>query len=196
MPAAFLVSTSTRGIPALLERAALPSNRIEVVYWGGTRSPRWEPSPVVRVSLGRLSGLLAVQQACQALISGDAGTALAINAREVFLLASPEAVGRYNLAPRAQVIGRFLYSSHKDALRSGLRRLEITPQEVDRVSLAGFSQEEANPLPFTASQTVFQQGKPGLIPVLKSLEERRQKYGLLLALGENGTTCGILLERI
>ncbi len=117
------------------------------------------------------SSLRAIFFASQSILSGDVElvvvAGLENNAGCAFLLAAPEAVGRWNLVPRARLAARSLIGSDSALRSAGLTDGDVT------VSKRG------------------ENGAPLVIELLEELEARQAQWGLA-AVGDSA----LLLERV
>jgi acetyl-CoA acetyltransferase len=179
----FILSAATAAEPSQAIRQALentglnPSRVQDAVFGsdGGTAPPNVDHyvqtagliCPAVLIS----SGLRAVLFAAQSILSGDLDIAVVIglgeNISSALLLVSPDAVGRYNLLPRARLAARSLRGSDP-----ALRAAGLVPDNV----------------------TVIKQGASGVLStkeVLEELEGRQAQWGTVSAGGSV-----LLVERI
>lgn len=123
--------------------------------------------PTVIVS----SGLRAIFFAAQSILSGDLDITVVIglgeNESTALLLASPDAVGRYNLLPRARLAARSLTGTD-----AAIHKAELVTGDV----------------------AIFKPGKSGAQPVkelLEELEQRKAQWGLV-----SEDDYALLVERI
>ncbi len=199
MPAAFVITaTSPTRIGEALARLGISPSRIEAVYWGSRIPPCLKPisPPLVRLSSGPLSGALAVHAAAQALLSRSVGVTLAGGGHEALLLASPEAVGQLNLAPRAQVSGLALGLTPEGAFRSALKHASLSPALVECFIFAGLAPEHGAalmPAPFSGAAAYLE--KPRLSPLIKTLERTKKTCGVVIA-AIPSQACATLIERV
>jgi hypothetical protein len=137
---------------SLLREARVPAPWVEDAWWGGSPPPAGVrralsaagvlerlPAAGVHRAPG-LDGQSALHAAAQAVASGDVHLALAGAGGEdwtaLALLASTHAVGRHNLAPRAQLLRRSALPPAgsvpelTQALSQLLKRTELPPEEL------------------------------------------------------------------
>jgi hypothetical protein len=179
----FILSAATASEPAGAIRQALenidinPSRVQDTVFGfdGLTSKPVVEDfvnraglaCPAVVVS----SGMRAVFFTAQSILSGDLDLAMVIgmgeNSSTAVLLASPDAIGRYNLLPRARLATRSLAG-----VDSALHKAELVSGDV----------------------SVFKSGESGslaLKELLEELEKHQAQWGML-SIGD----LALLVERI
>ena len=179
----FILSATTAAEPAgaisqALENIDLNPARVQDAVFGldgSTSPPNVEhfvrkaglACPTVAVS----SGLRAVFFAAQSILSGDLDIAVVIglgeNASTALILASPEAVGRHNLLPRARLAARSLAGTDSALQTAGLVSGDIV---------------------------IFKPGENGALSVkelLEALEQLQAQWGMVSA-GE----AALLVERI
>jgi acetyl-CoA acetyltransferase len=117
------------------------------------------------------SSLHAIFFAAQSILSGDVDVLIVIgiesNSSTAFLIASPDAVGRWNLMPRARLAVRSL-----SGIDPALRTAELTSSDV----------------------TIVKDGKQGVLLIKELLEELEQKSGRWGMVVMNELT--LLIERI
>ena len=179
----FILSATTAGEPAgaihqALENIDINPSRVQDAIFGLDSSPSIRnvedfvnkaglTCPAVVIS----SGLRAVFFAAQSILSGDLDLAvvigLGVKASTALMLASPDAVGRYNLLPRARLATRSL-----DGIDSALHNAELVSGDV----------------------AVFKAGESGSLAVkelLEELEQRQVQWGMV-STGD----LALLVERI
>ncbi len=136
-------------------------------------------------------------------------------AAAAFGLASVQAVGRYNLSPRAGLLAHSLVSLGRDqawagiipATRHALRRAGLTLEEIDLFLVSanfygveavwarefGVPIDKRLPVRCFAGQS---SGAVSLVDLLDQLEARSLRYGLLASASHQGMGCVTIIERV
>jgi len=203
----------------LLKTSGAPARRVQEIHWHGGGDEYWLSGlgetygfanemarffwPVTPLLAHTLLHLTA-----RVLISGE--RELVILAQETgeqaaaLLLASPAAVGRYNLVPRARVGAKLALSSTPNGLLAAARAaLESAGQEMGDVRmLAAARRINTTGDPFPGAQWI----SPGpelpsgdfflLAELVKRLEQEKQQCGLLISTGPQKSGLVTLLERV
>lgn len=180
---AFIISTAHNADPSsaiqeAINSAGLQPSRIQDLIWGLDRIPRSSEAEAISIDAGLAcpsvrvsSSLRAVFFAAESILAGDVEVVLAAGidgkSCSALLLASPEAVGRLNLLPRARLAARSL-----DGQDSALRSAGIGPNDVALVRKG------------TNAASL-------LIDLLENLESTQANWGLIAA-----ESTVLLVERI
>lgn len=225
---AALPTVSRQCLDAAVQSSGANLARVEALLWGWDTPecdaldvPEIGQTAATRVQAGMLSSQQAVNLAAQIILAGDADLILAGGGGSedgslpaALLLASPAAVGRYNLAPRAGLVARVFSRSDPQsgpwvglpAARMALHRAGLGPEEIDLLELAGpdagmvsgwaeqlsIGAQKIRPAPHGQSTG----GAASLVALLETLEARQARYGLRVAGTPEGVVCATLLERI
>lgn len=210
----------------LFNRAGLQPQRLQEIHWCGGDPDYWLTSLIEQVGfsvdiarfqwpVAPLISHFVMQNAARSIetgardlillsqVSGDRVAAL--------LLASPAAVGRYNLAPRARIAACFSIGldskqragSPEAFLESGRSVIEKNGEDLAEVHLLAAERPPSN----KAVGEVFPSaswlnpsvrgGDYALLDALVSrLEEEKQHFGLLLSTGPQNTGLATLVERV
>lgn len=210
---------------SLLREARVPAPWVEDAWWGGTPPPvevrralsaagvlERLPAAGVHRAPG-LDGQSALHNAAQAVASGDVHLALAGAGGEdwtaLALLASTRAVGRHNLAPRAQLLRRAALPSASSvpeltqALGQLLKSADLPAEELSTVACFGIhtpvlqsalSELGAPDVPVLAHQGLADSLLllPDLLTALKPAASR----GMLLGAASDGALLATLVQSI
>lgn len=129
-------------------------------------------------------------------------------ATSALLLASPTAVGRYNLNPVARLLGRLtLRINPKDSAETlktifrQLERKELDPSRISWIALSeGLSSWDTSPLPGVSLISVAACCPVGAFyqanTLIRTLAETGSACGLLISASQDGVLIGSLFERI
>ncbi len=230
MPGAFLIAVAQSALlteapgeagPAamvaeLLRGSGAPAGRVEDVYWGGVRPTEALVAglPLALVQRGGYAVQQALHSAAQAILAGDVDLALAGGTAEpeglttAALLASPPAVGRYNLFPQAEVVARVALSVDGPqapvvaALEPLLRRAGVPPEELYAVAVVKCRQAASRPLldelKGAGLKRVKAGGLPDLLATLRggAAKKKAGRRGLLLSLDAQGTLLATVIETV
>ncbi|HEX9018505.1 MAG TPA: hypothetical protein VF806_04935 [Anaerolineaceae bacterium] len=206
-------------LQALLALSGAPAKRIQEIHWHGGDEEFWlsglGQSDDFSPSLARfhwpVTALLPhviLQSAGRALESGDRD--LVILAQETagtlitLLLASPAAVGRHNLTPRARLSTKLTFSSTPDGpLPAALTALEKSGQAASEIAWLGASRR------FNGAQQAFPAARwVGLGPqtpagdlfvfaaLVDCLVTEKSAAGLLVSEGPQKSGLATLVERV
>lgn len=206
-------------LESLLQISGVPARRVQEIHWHGGEDEYWlnrlGEAHGFGTDLARffwpVTPLLPhtiLQLTARAVESGDRDLVLLAqesSGRAVaLLLASPAAVGRHNLIPRARIGAKLSLSGSVDDLPSAAKKsLEQVGQELDGLAfLAAARPARALANLFPGAQWIL----PGadlpsgdlflLAALLQRLEGEQRKCGLLLSSGPQKSGLATLLERL
>lgn len=232
MPGAFLISVAQSALPAeaprqggpasvvaeLFRGSGAPAARVEDVYWSGALPPEALAAglpaclPLALVQRGGYAVQQALHSAAQAILAGDADLALAGGTAEhsgypeglatAALLASPQAVGRYNLFPQAEVVARVALGVDVQqapavaALEQALRRAGAPLEELYAAAVARPARPLVDELKGAGLKRVKPGGLPELLATLRggAAKKKAGRRGLLASLDAQGTLLATVIE--
>ncbi len=179
---AFIISAvqhknSSKAIRQAIELAELDSSRVQDVILGLDTPKKISAKRILSASSLTCSvaavslSLRAAFFAAQSILSGDENVVIVVgvaaNFSTAMLLASPDAIGRWNLMPRARLAARSL-----NGVEAALRAAEIETKDV----------------------TITKSGKNGarlIKETIDELEEKSERWGLV-----KSNEIALLIERI
>jgi len=186
----------------LLRQANLRPQRVDQVYWIGKDDFQSRPGGPYRQTWAEQEGLahLLLQQAARTVLAGDAHIVLVgETGKGAVLLASPEAVGVYNLMPHA-VIGDRLAAPDGADFAAIFQRKKIDLNEISFVFPAELSEQRTAAIMAVMAAVELASGSPvnlwGALQALlgKPHEEGRKKS--VLASNWQGGSLLTVLEMI
>lgn len=194
-----------------LRRSGIQPGWISEIEWlsapeAWSPAPRWPPGLAAFTWAAQpLLDHALLHAACQAILSGEQDMLLLGAAGEgqahLAVLASPKAVGRYNLLPRARLPGRFalplqdgILPDLPAVLAPQIKKLELAVEDIHLIAACGGSEtlpEAWNRVPAAPGCALAQCGA-----LVTGLESIGGKLGLLAGLPAEGTALLALVERI
>ena len=203
MSEAYWIYSCGEGEPALLSRNGIRREWIEEAHWLAPlpASPNkdvatrfyWPIEPPHDHALLHLLG--------QALVSGERNLLLIGQGEaETALLAGPNAIGRYNLNPKARLTARFTHAGADFTGWLAALPTRLEPFEVDPAGIAWLAVDR-----HPGQQTAFPQAgwleNPEHLlrrmnELVNRLAQHRAQAGLLFSLPQHGPWLATLVERI
>lgn len=178
------------GFPEGLRSLGLKIEWVQEAHLLGD-APELPIQPAYRWPVGVSSSHRLLHFACQTLLSGDLEVLLLAGGGQAALLASPKAVGRWNLTPRASLSSRLNYrpdaspDQYLAALALRLMAAEIDPEQAG-LALA-LEQAEPPLAPAFPAVAWMAHDQPNFLAALNhlcaALEERSTGLGLLFTPG-------------
>lgn len=179
----------------LLDRAHVRSGWLEELHQLGTGHLGTWPecnAAVMEWQAAAPLGQTLLHMLANSLVCGERSLILAADEDASALLVSPKGVGRYNLAPRAQLGAFFSRAAQSDSnewlaqIATSLEQQELLPNELAVVVSSAPQQELPPPFPIAAWLPRSGGVLSSMFTLIAWLEEHKASAGLLLDLPTTG----------